>query len=131
MDINEAIARDNNEAIARDNNEVTLMDNTEATAYLSHLIDQPLRIHTSDGRVFGGQMKCTDKHRNIILALTYEYRAPSADAIRKAVQESGNPSAPVNWNSRYVGLVVVPGAHVKKIEFVDSTLSGQPGRVVL
>jgi small nuclear ribonucleoprotein (snRNP)-like protein len=37
------------------------MDNQEATAYVSQFIGQPLRIHTSDGRVFGGQMKCTDK----------------------------------------------------------------------
>ena len=39
------------------------MDNDEATAYLTQFIGQPLRIHTSDGRVFGGQMKCTDKVR--------------------------------------------------------------------
>lgn len=39
------------------------MDNQEATSYLSQFIGQPLRIHTSDGRVFGGQMKCTDKVR--------------------------------------------------------------------
>ncbi|KAF2448591.1 hypothetical protein P171DRAFT_518088 [Karstenula rhodostoma CBS 690.94] len=107
------------------------MHNTEATVYLSQFIGRPLRIHTSDGRVFGGQMKCTDKDRNIILALTYEYRAPSAEVIRKAVQESGNPSAPVNWNSRYVGLVVIPGAHVKKIEFEENILSGPPGGVVV
>ncbi|KAF1968706.1 hypothetical protein BU23DRAFT_583079 [Bimuria novae-zelandiae CBS 107.79] len=107
------------------------MNNEEATVYLSQFIGQPLRIHTDDGRVFGGQMKCTDKDRNIILALTYEYRAPSSDVIRKAVKESGNPSAPVNWNSRYVGLVVVPGAHVKKIEFEESTMSGQPSGVVV
>jgi hypothetical protein len=60
------------------------------------------------------------KDRNIILSLTYEYRAPHADVIREAVEESGNPSVPVTWNSRYVGLVVVPGAHVKKIEFEES-----------
>lgn len=71
------------------------------------------------------------QHRNIILALTYEYRAPSAEVIRKAVQESGNPSAPVNWNSRYVGLVVIPGTHVKKIEFEENALSGQPGAVAV
>lgn len=39
------------------------MDNDGATAYLTQFIGQPLRIHTSDGRVFGGQMKCTDKVR--------------------------------------------------------------------
>ena len=37
------------------------MDNSQATAYLAQFIGQPLRIHTSDARVFGGQMKCTDK----------------------------------------------------------------------
>ena len=37
------------------------MDQQEATQYLTQFIGQPLRIHTSDGRVFGGQMKCTDK----------------------------------------------------------------------
>lgn len=69
--------------------------------------------------------------RNIILSLAYEYRAPSADVIRKAVEESGNPSASVTWNSRYVGLVVVPGQHVKKIEFEESTLPGQKSGVTL
>ncbi|KAF2657166.1 hypothetical protein K491DRAFT_677490 [Lophiostoma macrostomum CBS 122681] len=98
------------------------MDNEQANFYLSQFIGKNLRIHTSDDRVFGGQMKCTDKDRNIILALTYEYRAPPAQVIRKAVEASGNPAAQVPWNSRYVGLVVVPGAHVKKIEFEESAL---------
>ncbi|KZM19115.1 hypothetical protein ST47_g9733 [Ascochyta rabiei] len=101
------------------------MDNEQATFWLSQFIGKNLRIHASDGRVFAGQMKCTDRDRNIILSLAYEYRAPSAEAIRKAVEESGSPSASVTWNSRYVGLVVVPGQHVKKIEFEESTLPGQ------
>jgi hypothetical protein len=37
------------------------MENAEATAWLSQFIGKNLRIHTSDDRVFGGQMKCTDK----------------------------------------------------------------------
>lgn len=37
------------------------MDNTEASVYLSQFIGKNLRIHTTDDRVFGGQMKCTDK----------------------------------------------------------------------
>ncbi|KAF2727844.1 hypothetical protein EJ04DRAFT_127660 [Polyplosphaeria fusca] len=96
------------------------MENAEATAWLSQFVGKNLRIHTSDERVFGGQMKCTDKDRNIILALAYEYRAPPEDVIRKAVEDSGNPSAPVTWSSRYVGLVVVPGGHIKKIEFEEN-----------
>ncbi|KAF5854275.1 hypothetical protein GGP41_007004 [Bipolaris sorokiniana] len=106
------------------------MDNEQATFWLSQFIGKNLRIHASDGRVFGGQMKCTDKDRNIILALAHEYRAPSAEAIRKAVEESGNQSASVAWNSRFVGLIVVPGQHIKKIEFEENMLLGQKSTVV-
>ncbi|EDU42489.1 conserved hypothetical protein [Pyrenophora tritici-repentis Pt-1C-BFP] len=107
------------------------MDNEQATFWLDQFIGKNLRIHASDGRVFGGQMKCTDKDRNIILALAHEYRAPSAETIRKAVEESGNPSAPVAWNSRYVGLIVVPGQHITKIEYEESTFPGQKSTVTL
>ncbi|KAF2022880.1 hypothetical protein EK21DRAFT_119301 [Setomelanomma holmii] len=107
------------------------MSNAEATFWLSQFLGKNLRVHASDGRIFGGQMKCTDKDRNIILALAHEYRAPSAEVIRKAVEESGNPSAPVPWNSRYVGLVVVPGQHITKIEFEESTLPNQKSSVTL
>lgn len=96
------------------------MAHAEACHYLSRLIGKNLRIHVSDGRVFGGQMKCTDKDRNIILALAYEYREPPREVIEKAIEESGNPSVPVNWSSRYVGLVVVPGGHVRKIELEET-----------
>ncbi|KAF2203955.1 hypothetical protein GQ43DRAFT_388975 [Delitschia confertaspora ATCC 74209] len=97
------------------------MDNAEATAYLTQFIGKNLRIHTTDNRIFGGQMKCTDKDLNIILSLTYEYRKPSSAIIQRAIQASGNPSASVPWNSRYVGLVVVPGEHVTKIEYEEPT----------
>ncbi|KAF2272672.1 uncharacterized protein EI97DRAFT_202726 [Westerdykella ornata] len=97
------------------------MDNKEACDYLSSLIGKNLRIHVSDKRVFGGQLKCTDKDRNIILSLAHEYREPSAEVLRKAVEESGNPTVKVSWTSRYVGLIVVPGAHVRKIELEETT----------
>ncbi|KAI4669432.1 uncharacterized protein J4E79_001476 [Alternaria viburni] len=112
-------------------NKTTKMDNEQATFWLSQFIGKNLRIHASDGRVFGGHMKCTDKDRNVILALAHEYRAPSAESIRKAVEESGNPSASVAWNSRYVGLIVVPGQHITKIEFEESTFAGQKSAVTL
>jgi hypothetical protein len=37
------------------------MNNDEATFWLSQFVGKNLRVHASDGRVFGGQMKCTDK----------------------------------------------------------------------
>ena len=45
----------------------TKMDNEQATFWLSQFIGKNLRIHASDGRIFGGQMKCTDKVRVSIL----------------------------------------------------------------
>jgi hypothetical protein len=39
----------------------TSMNNAEATFWLSQFIGKNLRVHASDGRIFGGQMKCTDK----------------------------------------------------------------------
>ncbi|KAF2808612.1 uncharacterized protein BDZ99DRAFT_464460 [Mytilinidion resinicola] len=99
------------------------MNNQEATAYLEQLIGRSLRLYTSDSRIFVGQMKCTDKDRNIILALTYEYRQPSEATIRKTVESSGNPSAQVPLMSRYVGLVVVPGQYITRIEYEESQFS--------
>ncbi|KAF2125377.1 hypothetical protein P153DRAFT_378840 [Dothidotthia symphoricarpi CBS 119687] len=107
------------------------MNNDEAVFWLEQFIGKNLRVHASDGRVFGGQMKCTDKDRNIILSLAYEYRAPSTESIRKAIEESGNPSATVSWNSRYVGLIVVPGQHITKIELEESGMPGQKSSVLL
>lgn len=43
----------------------TKMDHEQATFWLSQFIGKNLRIHASDGRVFGGQMKCTDKVSDI------------------------------------------------------------------
>lgn len=37
------------------------MNNDEAAFWLSQFIGKTLRVHASDGRIFGGQMKCTDK----------------------------------------------------------------------
>lgn len=36
------------------------MDKDEAHDYLSSLLNQNLRIHTTDGRMFRGTFKCTD-----------------------------------------------------------------------
>jgi small nuclear ribonucleoprotein (snRNP)-like protein len=106
------------------------MDPEQAAFWLSQLIGKTLRIHASDGRVFVGTFKCTDKDRNVILALAYEYRAPPAAAVRQAVEDAGDATA-VPWDSRYVGLVVVPGQHVRKIELEESLHPGMKSGVIL
>ncbi|KAH7058685.1 hypothetical protein B0J12DRAFT_737318 [Macrophomina phaseolina] len=99
---------------------------TQATTYLTQLIGRNLRVHVTDKRMFIGQMKCTDKDRNIILALTHEYRPPSEAAIRAAIRSSGDPSVQLPLSSRYVGLVVVPGRYVSKIECEESAWAPAP-----
>lgn len=81
--------------------------------------------------MFAGEFKCTDKDRNIILARTFEYRFPGARVARAAgtSAQSGEPSVravkesakvSVEATSRFVGLVVVPGEYITKIEVEES-----------
>jgi len=95
----------------------------EASSYLTSLIDKTLRIHTTDARMFVGCMKCTDNERNIILSLTHEYRHPTSTAIRDAAEEherSGRDgNVKVDMLKRFVGLVVVPGKYITKIELEE------------
>ncbi|KAM0717509.1 hypothetical protein Q7P37_007361 [Cladosporium fusiforme] len=93
---------------------------SNATAYLSTLLNRTLHIHTTDGRMFAGQMKCTDPERNIILSMTHEYRQPSpADlqlAASKHERAGKSGHVQVDLKKRFVGLVVVPGRYITKIE---------------
>lgn len=96
------------------------MSSSQATAYLSSFLNKTLHLHTSDGRTFVGQMKCTDNERNIILAMTHEYRQPSQTDVNRAFEgrESEGAGGKVNlaMKKRFVGLVVVPGKYIEKIE---------------
>ena len=93
---------------------------TEAAAYLTSLLNKTLHIHISDGRMFVGQLKCTDNERNIILAMTQEYRRPSEKDIKLAAERheraGGSGSVKVDMKKRFVGLVVVPGRYIEKME---------------
>ncbi|KAF2483899.1 LSM domain protein [Neohortaea acidophila] len=93
----------------------------QSIAYLDSLLNKTLHLHTSDGRVFVGQMKCTDNELNIILSMTYEYRRSVAgggvvgsttleNLAGNAVGEGGA------MKKRFVGLVVVPGRFVERID---------------
>ncbi|KAF2764000.1 hypothetical protein EJ03DRAFT_282947 [Teratosphaeria nubilosa] len=97
------------------------VQNADAAAqYLSAFLNKTLHLHITDGRMFVGQLKCTDSERNIILAMTQEYRQPTnadielaADRHRKA-GKAGNVK--VDMKKRFVGLVVVPGQYITKME---------------
>lgn len=92
----------------------------DAVVYLEGYINRTLHIHIKDGRMFVGQMKCTDNERNIILAMTYEYRAPSVTQVKREAEEHtklGRPgNVKVDMRKRFVGLVVIPGQYITKME---------------
>ncbi|KAA8647387.1 hypothetical protein EYZ11_001631 [Aspergillus tanneri] len=105
------------------------MDENHAVQYLESLIGQTLRVHATDTRIFVGNFKCTDAARNVILANTYEYRFPTISAVKNAAVDadshssgiaSDSASVKVNMTSRFIGLVVVPGQHITKIELEET-----------
>lgn len=97
----------------------------EASAYLQTLLNKNLIVHTTDGRLFRGEFKCTDPECNIVLAHATEYRQPTpqqrAQHAAKAAAE-GKTKMTMDMTSRYLGLIVTPGQHVAKIE-VEGFLS--------
>lgn len=93
---------------------------SRATAYLTTFLNRVLHIHTTDGRMFAGEFKCTDPERNIILSMTHEYRQPTPADVKLAAEKHEKAGlegdVKVDMKKRFVGLVVVPGKYVNKIE---------------
>lgn len=112
------------------------MDNTTATEYLQTLLNKKLCVYTNDSRMFYGDFKCTDnasqfvykpyaaanasQECNIILSQSYEYRQPTPNALKAASESSSETSSTatlkVDMTSRFLGLIVVPGQYITKIE---------------
>ncbi|KAI3324800.1 hypothetical protein HD806DRAFT_534261 [Xylariaceae sp. AK1471] len=96
----------------------------EAEAYLKSLLNKNLRIHATDGRMFIGAFKCTDTDRNVVLSVTYEYRQPSQQKLAEAAAAAVNADSKTvkaDMTSRYLGLVVIPGEHIVKMEVEEFT----------
>lgn len=100
---------------------------TEHTLFIKRYLNKTLRVSVTDGRVFAGQLKCTDKECNLVLALTNEYRQPPEDEVKNAAAGDGNVGGAASgkgvlqmeFTSRYVGLVVIPGEYIVKIEWEE------------
>ncbi|KAK4175124.1 N-alpha-acetyltransferase 38-A, NatC auxiliary subunit [Triangularia setosa] len=91
----------------------------EATDFLQTLLNKNLRVGTTDGRMFWGSFKCTDSDCNLVLQHTYEYRPPSLAQLQEAAaqdDEAQKGKVVMDMTSRYLGLVVVPGKYITKIE---------------
>lgn len=93
---------------------------SKAEVVLTSLLNKNLHVHISDGRMFVGQLKCTDNERDVILSMTHEYRQPSQKDIEKAAvrheREGEEGNVKVDMRKRFVGLVVVPGWCIEKVE---------------
>ncbi|TGZ85105.1 Sm-like ribonucleo protein [Ascodesmis nigricans] len=80
---------------------------------LQKFINRTLRISITDDRFFIGRMMCTDRDRNVILSDTTEYRPPAQGVAGVKVE---GDSVKAQLASRMIGLVVVPGKYITKIE---------------
>lgn len=74
----------------------------------------------------------------MILSTTHEYRCPTEPALAKQISseetEEGLKRASnepldlkADMSRRFIGLVVIPGQHITKIELDQSTKSAQDG----
>ncbi|KAI8982974.1 hypothetical protein BDB01DRAFT_791881 [Pilobolus umbonatus] len=79
-----------------------MVANTEKIKRLASYLNFKCRISITDGRIFIGTLICIDKNKNIILGQTEEIRGDE---------------------SRPVGLVMIPGKHLVKIEAEDMEVS--------
>jgi N-alpha-acetyltransferase 38, NatC auxiliary subunit len=94
------------------------MEEAEAQQFLESLLDKTLHINVTDGRLFTGTFRCTDNESNIILSNAFEYRMPSPAAERAVIEKmkATGQTTKADMTSRFVGLIVVPGKQIAKIE---------------
>lgn len=60
---------------------------------------------------------------NIILGQSFEYRLPLASALDTASASVSGSGLMMDMTSRYLGLIVVPGQHITKIEMEENRKS--------
>ncbi|RKF59930.1 N-alpha-acetyltransferase 38, NatC auxiliary subunit [Erysiphe neolycopersici] len=95
------------------------MEKAQAIDFITNLLGKSLRVTTSDTRMFLGQFKCTDADCNIVLAQTYEYRLPLVSKSGRNSGEEYNTKELTNLTSRYLGLVVIPGQYIIRIQLEE------------
>jgi small nuclear ribonucleoprotein (snRNP)-like protein len=84
------------------------VDSLRAKAKLRGLLGSALRVTLSDGRAVTGRYQCMDEHLNVILREASERRGMGA----RAGVGAGSESVQV----RQLGLVMLPGKHVVRVE---------------
>ncbi|KIW30338.1 uncharacterized protein PV07_06088 [Cladophialophora immunda] len=94
------------------------MEEAEATQFLESLLGKTFNVTVLDGRLFSGIFRCTDNDSNIILSNSFEYRMPSKAAEKAALDKlkATGQASRVDMTSRFVGLIVIPGKQIAKME---------------
>jgi hypothetical protein len=71
------------------------------------------------------------QNSNIVLSLTHEYRQPSPQEVAEAAAKADSSKIlKAEMTSRYLGLIVVPGQYIVKIE-VEEFVSQMKNRSIL
>jgi N-alpha-acetyltransferase 38, NatC auxiliary subunit len=94
----------------------------------STLLEKTCLVHISDGRAFKGTFICVDSARNLLLSNATEYKAKAQGTGGHASLQGG---AEAQYEKRFVGLVMVPGLHLAKLEVqagFSGPASGRTGR---
>ncbi|ORX83826.1 hypothetical protein BCR32DRAFT_326187 [Anaeromyces robustus] len=93
---------------------------------LSQYIYTKLRITIEDKRKFIGYFMCIDKDKNIILSSSNEYTLKEEkqkenqeeNEEQNKVENSEEDDSLSNYNSRFLGLIMIPGKYIKKVEAI-------------
>ncbi|KAL6413654.1 LSM domain-containing protein 1 [Ilyonectria robusta] len=87
-----------------------------SNAPILYVLSAHSNLNDHSGLVDGLALTELLKDKNIVLANTYEYRQPSSKQRAEAAVKAGDEAVTLDMTSRFLGLVVVPGHHIVKME---------------